>query len=125
MKNIFVLVEIGRRQITVYPDDKNKPAEGEELNCQAIISLLGVYPIDRSISNSGEEVTDPDRLIEMNYGNYLRDMTKKFHGKFIDYDVYTGTWKFRVRLLILEKILRCIYFRLNISNYFEQLFVCL
>jgi hypothetical protein len=84
--------------VTVYPDDNNKPAEGEELNCQAIISLLGVYPIDRSISNSGEEVTDPDRLIEMNYGNYLRDMTKKFHGKFIDYDVYTGTWTFKVKL---------------------------
>ncbi len=84
--------------MTVYPDDNNKPAEGEELNCQAIISLLGVYPIDRSISNSGEEVTDPDRLIEMNYGNYLRDMTKKFHGKFIDYDVYTGTWTFKVKL---------------------------
>ncbi|CAF0894241.1 unnamed protein product [Rotaria sordida] len=90
------LIEIGRRQITVYPDDNNKPAEGEELNCQAIISLLGVYPIDRSISNSGEEVTDPDRLIEMNYGNYLRDMTKKFHGQFLDYDVYTGTWTFKV-----------------------------
>lgn len=32
----------------------------------------------------------------MNYGNYLRDMTKKFQGKFIDYDVYTGTWTFKV-----------------------------
>ncbi|CAF5012826.1 unnamed protein product, partial [Rotaria magnacalcarata] len=32
------LIEIGRRQVTVYPDDKNKPAVGEELNCQAIIS---------------------------------------------------------------------------------------
>ncbi|CAF4629517.1 unnamed protein product [Rotaria sp. Silwood1] len=90
------LIEIGRRQITVYPDDNNKPAEGEELNCQAIISLIGVYPIDRSISNSGEEVTDPDRLIEMNYEDYLRSMTVKFHGKFLDYDVYTGTWIFQV-----------------------------
>ena len=83
--------------MTVYPDDKNKPNEGEELNCQAIISLLGVYPIDRSISKSGEEVTDPDRLIDINYSNYLREMTKKFQGKFIDYDVYTGTWTFKVR----------------------------
>lgn len=98
MNLFFFLVEIGRRQVTVYPDDKNKPIEGEELNCQAIISLLGVYPIDRSISNSGgEEVTDPDRLIDINYSNYLREMTKKFQGKFIDYDVYTGTWTFKVR----------------------------
>ncbi|CAF2347697.1 unnamed protein product [Rotaria sp. Silwood2] len=90
------LIEIGRRQITVYPDDNNKPAEGEELNCQAIISLIGVYPSARSISNSGEEVTDPDRLIEMKYENYLRGITQKFHGQFLDYDVYTGTWTFKV-----------------------------
>ena len=61
-----------------------------------MISLLGVYPIDRSKSNSGEEVTDPERLIEMNYGQYLEGMTKKFHGLFIDYDVETGTWTFQV-----------------------------
>lgn len=91
------LVEIGRRQVTVYPDDKDKPMEGEELNCQATISLFGVYPIDRSISNSGEEVTDPDRLIDINYSSYLREMTKKFQGKFIDYDVYTGKWTFKVK----------------------------
>ncbi|CAF4864956.1 unnamed protein product, partial [Rotaria socialis] len=45
---------------------------------------------------SGEEVTDPDRLIEMNYGHYLRGMTKKFNGKFVDFDVYTGIWTFKV-----------------------------
>ncbi len=75
--------------------------------------------MDRSISNSGEEVTDPDRLIEMNYGNYLRDMTKKFHGKFIDYDVYTGTWTFKVKFQLNQKnfISDCV-FRLNISDCF-------
>ncbi|CAM4852570.1 unnamed protein product [Rotaria socialis] len=89
------IVEIGRRQVTVYPNEEDRPAEGEELNCQAIISLLGVYPIDRLISNSNEEITDPDRLIDMNYGKYLEQITKKFHGEFIDYDVYTGTWSFQ------------------------------
>ena len=100
---LSLLVEIGRRQVTVYPDENDKPGEGEELNCQAIISLLGVYPIDRSISNSGEEVTDPDRLVDMNYGHYLREMTKKFDGKFIDYDVRTGTWKFQVGVRQLRR----------------------
>lgn len=52
--------------------------------------------MDRSRSNNGEEVTDPDRLIDMNYSEYLRGMTKKFHGNFLDYDVYTGTWRFKV-----------------------------
>ncbi len=93
---MFILVEIDRRQVTVYPNDKDRPNEGEELNCQAIISLIGVYPIDRSILNSGEEVTDPDRLIEMNYGKYLEKMTNKFQGQFLDYDIYTGTWTFQV-----------------------------
>jgi nuclear pore complex protein Nup98-Nup96 len=93
---VFFIVQIDHRQVTVYPDDKDRPIEGEELNCQAIISLIGVYPIDRSILNSGEEVTDPNRLIEMNYGKHLEEMTKKFHGKFIDYNVYTGTWVFQV-----------------------------
>jgi len=91
------LVEIGRRQVTVYPDENDKPSEGQELNCQAIISLLGVYPIDRSVPSGGEEVTDPDRLIDMAYGDYLQGMTRKFDGQFIDYDVYTGTWTFRVQ----------------------------
>ena len=89
-------MEIDRRQVTVYPNEKDRPKEGEELNCQAIISLLGVYPIDRSKTNHSEEITDPQRLIEMNYGNYLEKMTKKFQGEFLDYNVYTGTWKFQV-----------------------------
>ncbi|CAF2061073.1 unnamed protein product [Rotaria magnacalcarata] len=89
------IVEIGRRQVTVYPNEEDRPAEGEELNCQAIISLLGVYPIDRLISSSNEEITDPNRLIDMNYGKYLEQITKKFHGEFIAYDVYTGTWSFQ------------------------------
>lgn len=93
---LFILVEIGRRQVTVYPNEKDRPGEGEELNCQAIISLLGVYPIDRSVSNSNEEITDPDRLMDMNYGKYLEGITKKFDGEFIGYDVYTGTWSFQV-----------------------------
>ena len=91
------LVEIDRRQVTVYPNETDRPSEGEELNCQAIISLLGVYPIDRSKCNhGGEEVTDPDRLIAMKYRDYLEEMTRKFHGQFLNYDVHTGTWTFQV-----------------------------
>ena len=82
--------------MTIYPDENDRPDEGEELNCQAIISLIGVYPIDRSKCNSGEEVTDPQRLLDMNYGKYLEEMTKKFQGHFLDYNVHTGTWAFRV-----------------------------
>ena len=106
----------------MYPDDQNKPAVGEELNCQATISLLGVYPKDRSKSNAGEEVTDPDQLIEANFDNYLRDRTKQFPGKFIDYDVYTGTWRFKVSAIPFEyaRTMTSVFFssRLNISDCF-------
>lgn len=97
---ILFSVEIGRRQVTVYPDDQDKPIEGEEFNCPAEISLLGVYPIDRTNPEGGVEITDPNRLLDMNYGSYLQQMTQKFQGHFINYDVHTGTWQFRVSLLI-------------------------
>ena len=93
----FILVEIGRRQVTVYPDDRDKPKEGEEFNCPATISLLGVYPIDRSSKDGAIEITDSVRLDQMNYRNYLEEMTNKFQGHFINYDVNTGTWQFQVR----------------------------
>jgi len=91
------IVDIDRRQVTVYPNENDRPNEGEELNCQAIISLIGVYPIDRSKIHHGEEITDAQRLININYSDYLKKMTDKFQGSFIDYDVHTGTWKFQVK----------------------------
>lgn len=90
------IVDIDRRQVTVYPNENDRPKEGEELNCQAIISLIGVYPIDRSEKHHEQEITDPQRLIEINYANYLEKMTDKFQGSFIGYDEHTGTWKFQV-----------------------------
>ena len=97
MNNVyFFLVEIRHRHVIVYPDEKDKPPEGEELNCQAIISLIGVYPINRSISNGNEEITNPNQLVHINYGKYLESVTNKFHGQFLDYDVHTGTWTFQV-----------------------------
>ena len=87
------LVQIERCQVVVHPngDDARAIFTG-----QAIVSLIGVYPIDRSISDSGEEITNPGRLTAMNYGDYLSRMTKKFHGHFIAYAVSTGTWTFQI-----------------------------
>lgn len=78
----------------VYPDDDNKPPVGEELNRAARITLLGVYPTDRT---TREEITDVQRIKEANYTDYLREMTKKFDGEFINYEMTEGAWTFMVK----------------------------
>ena len=81
--------------MTVYPDDNNKPPAGEELNIRARITLLGVYPVDRA---TREEITDVRRIEAMNYGDYLREVTKKFDGEFVNYGLPEGSWTFMVTL---------------------------
>lgn len=80
--------------MTVYPDDSNKPPEGEELNIPARITLFGVYPTDRT---TREEIIDIERIKAMKYGDYLSEVTKKFDGEFINYGVTDGSWTFGVK----------------------------
>jgi nuclear pore complex protein Nup98-Nup96 len=89
----FRLVEIKRHEMIVYSDDQNKPSVGEELNLPARITLIGVYPIDRT---THEEITDIERLKAMNYNEYLAEITKKFDGEFIKYGINDGAWTFMV-----------------------------
>ncbi|UJR23692.1 hypothetical protein I4U23_026674 [Adineta vaga] len=88
------IIEIDRHELTVYPDDSNKPPVGVELNIPARITLLGVYPTDRT---TREEILDIERIKAMNYGEYLREVTKKFDGEFINYEVTDGSWTFKVQ----------------------------
>ena len=94
LHRLLFLVEIERHELTVYPDDNDKPPEGEELNIPARITLLGVYPIDRT---TREEITDIERIKAMDYSEYLREVTKKFDGEFINYGVTDGSWTFGVK----------------------------
>lgn len=80
--------------MTVYPDDNKKPPVGQGLNRSARITLLGVYPIDRS---TRQEITDVERIQKMNYTNHLHETTKKFDGDFINYDMTDGAWTFTVK----------------------------
>ncbi|CAF0854956.1 unnamed protein product [Rotaria sp. Silwood1] len=88
------IIEIDRHEVTVYPDDNNKPPVGKELNIPARITLYGVYPIDRT---TRKEITEIERIRAMNYNDYLREVTKKFDGEFINYGVTDGSWTFMVK----------------------------
>ncbi|CAF1315900.1 unnamed protein product [Adineta steineri] len=92
--NLDEIIEINHHEVIVYPDDNNKPSVGEELNRSARITLLGVYPADRT---THEQITDTERIKAMNYDNYLRELTKKFDGEFIKYGVDDGSWTFMVK----------------------------
>ncbi|CAF1047710.1 unnamed protein product [Adineta steineri] len=92
--NLDEIIEINHHEVIVYPDDNNKPSVGEELNRSARITLLGVYPTDRT---THEQITDIERIKAMNYDNYLREITKKFDGEFIKYGVDDGSWTFMVK----------------------------
>ncbi|CAF0793373.1 unnamed protein product [Rotaria sordida] len=92
--NLDEIIEINRHEVIVYPDDNNKPLVGKELNLPARITLLDVYPIDRS---TREEITDIERIKALNYDDYLRTITKKFDGEFINYGIHDGSWTFTVK----------------------------
>ncbi|CAF1191403.1 unnamed protein product [Adineta steineri] len=92
--NLDEIIEINHHEVIVYPDDNNKPSVGEELNRSARITLLGVYPTDRT---THEQITDIERIKAMNYDNYLRVITKKFDGEFVKYGVDDGSWTFMVK----------------------------
>lgn len=90
----LVLVTIRHQEVTVYPDEDNKPPVGQGLNRSARITLFDIYPIDRT---THEEITDVDRIKMINYEEYLKELTKKFDGEFVSYDANDGAWVFMVR----------------------------
>ena len=67
---------------------------GEELNLPARITLLGIYPTDRT---TREEIRDIERIKATNYRDHLRELTKKFDGEFVNYGIEDGSWTFMVK----------------------------
>lgn len=84
---------IGLKEVSVYPDDVNKPDVGEGLNKVAVIRLEGNWPVDKT---TREKVKDPDRIKKMGYVEKLKRSTANIGASFIDYLHETGTCVFQV-----------------------------
>lgn len=91
--NLDEIVFFRNKEVTIYPDDDSKPAQGDGLNRKAQITLDQVWPIDKTLH---EPIKDPERLIEMDYEGKLRRVCDKHDTKFIEYRSETGSWVFRV-----------------------------
>lgn len=90
------IVTIEEREVVVYPDNlpAPKPAVGRELNRQAVISMVGFWPKDKT---TGDLIQDEQRLESMNYASRLqRIVAKTDGGLFMEYKPDSGTCVFQV-----------------------------
>uniref|UniRef100_A0A3P9KS24 Nuclear pore complex protein Nup98-Nup96 n=1 Tax=Oryzias latipes TaxID=8090 RepID=A0A3P9KS24_ORYLA len=91
--NLDEVVHFRRKEVIVYPDDKNKPPEGEGLNRRAEVTLDGVWPNDKT---SCTQIRSPERLADMNYEGRLEKASRKQGARFLEYRPESGSWVFEV-----------------------------
>ncbi|KAM4726112.1 nuclear pore complex protein Nup98-Nup96 isoform 1-T2 [Anableps anableps] len=91
--NLDEIVHFRRKEVIVYPDDKNKPLEGEGLNRRAEVTLDGVWPNDKTTC---AQIRSPQRLADMNFEGRLEKASRKQGARFLEYRPETGSWVFEV-----------------------------
>ncbi|RVX75756.1 hypothetical protein B0A52_00112 [Exophiala mesophila] len=82
------IVEIRLRSITVYPDSSSKPPMGKGLNVPSTLYIENSWPRARGHPSSATSGPVFDKHV-----NRLKKMANT---EFINYDVTTGVWTFRV-----------------------------
>lgn len=92
--NLDVLVHFRHKEVTVYPDEGNKPPIGQGLNREAQITLDQVWPNDKTTQNY---IKDIDQLSHLNFEGKLRRICEKKGVRFIEYRPETGSWVFKVK----------------------------
>lgn len=88
------IVEFRFKEVTLYPDDANKPPVGTALNRPAKVTLLRVWPKDKS---TGELIKDVQKLKNMNYEAIVIRACKRMNVEFVSYQPETGSWCFKVQ----------------------------
>ncbi|KAI8431605.1 hypothetical protein MSG28_016094 [Choristoneura fumiferana] len=91
--DLDALVHFLNKEVIVYPEDADKPPVGAALNRRAVVTLDRIWPRDKTEKGP---ITDPDRLLTMDYEGKLRRVCDKHDTKFIEYRPQTGSWVFRV-----------------------------
>jgi nuclear pore complex protein Nup98-Nup96 len=82
------LVEIRLRSVTVYPEASTKPPAGKGLNVPSTISIENSWPRARGQPSSA--TTGPV------FDKHVNRLKKMAGTTFVDYDVKTGVWTFKV-----------------------------
>lgn len=92
--NLDEIVHFRHKEVIIYPDDEKKPPVGQGLNRKAQVTLDRVWPHDKSLH---KPITDPRRLVTMDYEEKLRRVSAKHDTRFLEYRPETGSWVFKVR----------------------------
>ena len=92
--NLDEIVTFRRKEVEVYADDDdNKPAVGVALNKPAEITLLKVWPNDKS---SHTPIKTPERLKASGFIDKIEEKTAELDAVFVDYRPIEGAWVFKV-----------------------------
>ncbi|CAI2348329.1 unnamed protein product [Caenorhabditis sp. 36 PRJEB53466] len=87
------IVIFRHREVTVYPNEEEKPAEGQELNKPAEVTLERIWYTDKKTK---KEVRDVVKLAEVGWREHLERQTTRMGATFKDFRAETGSWVFRV-----------------------------
>lgn len=84
------IVDIALRRITVYPDESVKPPLGKGLNVPSTLRIENSWPRGRDKRSPTPLTSGP--LFE----KHVDRLVKVHNTEFIDYELQTGTWVFKV-----------------------------